>query len=74
MEEDELDDEDLEAMKEMDKDHEASDEAEIQDLSQEIDKDMRFFVATGEQKLGEAVRFVIWHVTQDHGKLLIEQA
>jgi hypothetical protein len=40
MEEDKLDDEDLEAMKEMDKDCEVSDEAEIQDLSWEIDEDM----------------------------------
>jgi hypothetical protein len=42
-------------MKEMDKDCEVSDEAEIQDLSWEIDEDMWFFVATEERKLGEAV-------------------
>jgi hypothetical protein len=54
MDEDEIDDEDLEAAKEMDKDRQASDEAEIQDLAQEVDEDMQFFVATGERKLGEA--------------------
>ena len=54
MEENEMDDEDLEAIKETDKDREASDEAEIQDLSQEVDEDMQFFVATAERKLGEA--------------------
>lgn len=43
MDEDEMDDKDLEAAKEMDKDHQASDEAEIQDLAQEVDKDMQFF-------------------------------
>jgi len=32
----------------------------------------RTFKAYAENLLG--VRFVIWHVTQDHGKLLIEQA
>jgi hypothetical protein len=54
MDEDEMDDEDLKAAKEMDKDHQASNEAEIQDLAQEVDKDMQCFVATGERKLGKA--------------------
>ena len=54
IDEDEMDNEDLEATKEMDKDCLASDEAEIQDIAQEVDEDMRFFVATGERKLGEA--------------------
>jgi hypothetical protein len=50
---DDMDDEDLEAVKEMDKDRQASDEVEIQDLAQEVDEDMQFFVATGECRLGE---------------------
>ena len=49
-----MDDEDLEATKKTDKDRQASDEAEIQDLAQEVDEDMQFFVATGEHKLEEA--------------------
>ena len=39
-EDDELDDEDIEAAMEMDKDRQASDEAEIQDLAREVDDDM----------------------------------
>jgi hypothetical protein len=49
-----MDDEDLEAAKEMDKDREASDEAEIQELAQEVDEGMEFFVSARERKLGEA--------------------
>jgi hypothetical protein len=52
--EDELDEEDLEAEKETDKDRQASDDAEIQDLAREVDEDLRFFVATAERELGEA--------------------
>ena len=54
IDEDEMDDEDLEAIKEMDKDRQASDEAEIRELAQDVDEDMQFFFATGERKLGEA--------------------
>jgi len=60
LEEDELDDEDLEALAEIDKDRQASDEAEIQNLAREVDEDMRFFVATGERKLGEAALLKVW--------------
>ena len=62
MEEDEMDDEDLEAMKEMDKDREASDKAEIQDLSWEVDEDMWFFIAMGERKLREVALLKVWSI------------
>jgi hypothetical protein len=54
IDEDKMDDKDLEAAKEMDKDCQASNQAEIQDPAQEVDEDMQSFVATGERKLGEA--------------------
>jgi hypothetical protein len=54
MDDDEMDDEDLEAANEIDKDRQASDEAEIQDLARDVDEDMQFFVATAERKLGQA--------------------
>jgi hypothetical protein len=40
MDKDEMDDKDLKAAKEMDKDHQASDEAEKQDLAQDVDEDI----------------------------------
>ena len=49
-----MDDEDIEAAKEMDKDRQASDEAEIQELVQEVDEGMEFFVAARKHKAGEA--------------------
>jgi hypothetical protein len=50
---DEMDDEELEAANEVDKDRQASDNAEIQDISRDVDFDSRFFVSMAERKLGE---------------------
>lgn len=49
----EIDDEDVEAANEIDKDREACDDAEIQDISRDVDFDRRFLVSTAERKLGE---------------------
>lgn len=57
---DEMDDEELEAANETDKDRQASDDAEIQDLAREVDEDARFFVSTAERKLGEAALLKVW--------------
>jgi hypothetical protein len=73
MEENEMDNEDLEALEEMDKDCEASNDAEIQHLAQEVDEDMQFFVGTGEWKLGEAALLkVCMYVTVCSNIILIE--
>ena len=50
-----MDDEDLKAAKEMDKNRQASNKAEIQELAQEVDEGMEFFVAARERKVGEVV-------------------
>ena len=49
---DEPDDEELEAQVEVDKDHEASDDAEIEDLVQEVENDVHFFVGAADVALG----------------------
>ena len=49
-----MDDEDLEAAKEMDKDRQASNKAEIQELAQEVNEGMEFFAAARDHKVEEA--------------------
>jgi hypothetical protein len=51
---DELDDEELEAQAELDKDREASDDAEIQDLAEEVERDAQFFVGAADSALGRS--------------------
>jgi hypothetical protein len=51
MDEDEMDEEDLAATIEMDKNCQASDKEEIQDLAKDIDEDMQFFIAQGNANL-----------------------
>ena len=51
---DELDDEELEAQAEVNKDREASDDAEIEDLAQEVENDVRFFVGAADVALGRS--------------------
>ena len=54
MDDDEPDDEELEAQAELDKDREASNSAEIQDLAEEVERDARFFVGAAESALGRS--------------------
>ena len=51
---DELDDEELEAQAELDKDHEVSDDAEIQDLAKEVERDAQFFIGAADSALGRS--------------------
>ena len=54
---DELEDEEtdeLEAEEEIDKDRQASDEREIQELADEVDADIRFFVGASDLELGRS--------------------
>ena len=44
----------------MDKDRKASDKAEIQELAQEVDEGMEFFVAAREHKAREAALLKVW--------------
>ena len=48
------DEEDLEALAEVDKDHEASDDTEIQDLAKEIERDVHFIVGAADATLGHS--------------------
>ena len=54
LDEDELDKEDLEALAEVHKDCEASDDAEIQDLAKEIERDVHFIVGAADAALGRS--------------------
>jgi hypothetical protein len=49
---DDPDDEELEAQAEVDKDREASDAAEIEDLVREVEEDVQFFVGAADGALG----------------------
>jgi len=51
---DQLNDDELEAEEEIDKDRQASDEQEIQDLADEVDADIRFFVGMSDLELGRS--------------------
>jgi hypothetical protein len=53
---DELDEEELEAQAKVNKDHKASDDAEIQDLpvAKEVERDIRFFVGAADVALGHS--------------------
>ena len=50
--EDKLDEEELEVQAEVDQDHEASDDAEIQDLAKEVKRDIHFIVGAADAALG----------------------
>ena len=52
MDDDEPDDDELKAQAACDKDHEVSDDAEIEDLAKEVENDARFFVGVADGALG----------------------
>jgi hypothetical protein len=52
LEEEKMDEAELEADEEIDKDRQASDEREIQELADEVDTDIRFFVGASDLELG----------------------
>lgn len=54
LEEEETDEAELEADEEIDKDRQASDEREIQELADEVDADIRFFVGASDLELGRS--------------------
>jgi len=54
LEEEETDEADEEADEEIDKDRQASDEREIQELTNEVDADIRFFVGASDLELGRS--------------------
>jgi hypothetical protein len=53
-EDEDMDEVELEADEEIDKDREASDEQEIQELADEVDADIRFFVGGSDLALGRS--------------------
>lgn len=52
LDDEEMDEVDLEADKEIDKDQEVSDKQEIQELADEVDADIQFFVGRANLELG----------------------
>jgi len=54
IEDEEMDEPELEADEEIDKDRQASDEREIQELADEVDADVRFFVGESDLQLGRS--------------------
>jgi hypothetical protein len=62
LEEEETDEAELEADEEIDKDRQASDEREIQELADEVDTDICFFVGASDLELGRSA------MTKVHGK------
>jgi hypothetical protein len=50
----------LEADEEVDKDRQASDEQEIQELADEVDADDRFFVGANDLELGRSAMNKVW--------------
>jgi hypothetical protein len=53
-EDEELVEEELEADEEVDEDRRASDEREIEELANEVDPDLRFFVGASDLELGRS--------------------
>ena len=62
-EDEDLVEEELEADEEVDVDHLASDEREIEELANEVDADLRFFVVASDLELGRSA------MTKVHGQL-----
>jgi hypothetical protein len=61
----------LEADEEIDMDRQASDEQEIQELADEVDADVRFFVGSSDLELGQsAMSKVRGHFTSTFYKLM----
>ena len=58
--ENELDEEELEAQAKVDQDHEASDDAEIQDLAKEVERDIHFIVGAANAALGRSALLKVW--------------